>query len=76
MNPFRLFNPIYTLRLERRLADLTARADRLTLLVEAEQQRRRGYLLTIADAMATGRTAQAKTMVDAMVLILGGKDAA
>lgn len=76
MNPFRLFNPIHTLRLERKLADLTARAERLTILVEAEQQRRRGYLLTVADAMATGRTTEAKVMVDAMVLILGGKDAA
>jgi hypothetical protein len=76
LNPFRLFNPLYTLRLERKLAELTARAERLTALVEVDQQRRRGYLMTIADAMATGRTTEAKVMVDAMVLILGGKDAA
>jgi hypothetical protein len=76
MNPFRLINPLYTLRLERTLADLTARADRLTLVVEAEHQRRRGYLMTIADAMATGRTNDAKVMVDSLVLGLGGKDAA
>lgn len=76
MNPFRLFNPLYTLRLERKLADLTFRADRLTILVEAEQSRRRGYLMTIADAMATGRTNDAKVMVDSLVLALSGKDAA
>jgi len=76
MNPLRLFNPFYTLRLERTLADLTARADRLTLMVEAEHQRRRGHLMTIADAMATGRTNDAKVMVDSLVLALGGKDAA
>ncbi len=76
MNPFRLINPLYTLRLERKLADLTARAEGLTLLVDLEHARRRGYLMTIADAMATGRTNDAKVMVDSLVLALGGKDAA
>lgn len=76
MNPFRLFNPFYVLRLERTLSDLTKRADRLNVLVEAELAMRRGHLLTIADAMASGRVNDAKVMVDAMVFVLGGKDAA
>lgn len=76
MSPLRFLNPFYTRRLERKLAEVTARAEGLVALVEAEQKRRRGYLITVADALTTGRTSEAKTMVDALVLVLGGKDAA
>lgn len=79
----RLVNPIYTKRLERQVADYAANADRLVdvaervalLVAETPNERlirnTRNGLLTIADAMATGRTSEAKAIVDAMVLILG-----
>lgn len=87
MNPLRFLNPFYTRKPERDLAVLVQRVTRVANLVEANvdtigypdavfASTVRSNLLTISDAMATGRTQDAKVMVDAMVLVLSGKDAA
>lgn len=87
MNPLRFLNPFYTRKLERDLAALVQRVTRVADLVEANvdtignpdavfASTVRSNLLTISDAMASGRAQDAKVMVDAMVLVLSGKDAA
>lgn len=86
MNPFRLFNPFYVLRLERDLAGYVSSVDRLVAIAESMAERAgegpdvrlvnqmRESLKSVAEAMASGRTGDAKTMVDAIILILEPKE--
>lgn len=87
MTWLRYLNPFYARKLERDLAELVQRVNRVADLVESNANTIgnpdavfastvRSNLLTISDAMASGRAQDAKVMVDAMVLVLGGKDAA
>lgn len=86
MNPFRLINPRYVLKLEREVRSYASSYDRIVDAAERVAERAgadpdiklitnmRSSLLSVADALASGRTNDAKVMVDAIILVLQPKE--